>query len=125
MYFSYFTCRKRFVKPIYLLFPIIFLANLVWIYFYPTNNREGNIITYKEFWWVLMGIGLAFLVWVIHKQNKRPDEVYLSFTWFNASFGFTTMFFTKMHFGNLESSSLVLDWTFTFASILPGAISLG
>lgn len=84
-----------------------------------------GMVVFKEFWWVFMGIGLAFLVWVIHEQNKRPDDVYLSSPLFYASFVFTTLFFTIMHIGNVESSSLALNWIFTFAGILPAAIFFG
>ncbi|RZS95719.1 type II CAAX prenyl endopeptidase Rce1 family protein [Cecembia calidifontis] len=84
-----------------------------------------GMVIFKEYWWVFMGIGLAFLVWVIHEQNKKPDDVYLSTPLFYTSFVFTTLFFTILHLGNVESSSLALDWTFTFAGILPGAIFFG
>lgn len=84
-----------------------------------------GMLIFGDYWWLFLGIGIGFLVWVIHEQNQRPDDIYLSKPLFYASFIFTTLVFTLLHLGNVESSSSTLDWTFTILGIMPGAILFG
>lgn len=84
-----------------------------------------GMLIFQEYWWFFLGIGLFFLAWIFYEKNKRPEDVFLSSPLFYTSFGFTTVFFTILHLGNVESSSSTLDWTFTFLGIMPGAILFG
>ncbi|WP_291783874.1 CPBP family glutamic-type intramembrane protease [Cecembia sp.] len=84
-----------------------------------------GMLIFGTYWWLFLGIGFGFLVWIIHERNQRPDDVYLSSALFYASFIFTTLVFTILHVGNVESSSIALDWTFTILGILPAAILFG
>lgn len=84
-----------------------------------------GMLFFSAYWWLFLGIGIGFLVWMIREQMQRPEDVYLSSSLFYASFIFTSLVFTFLHVDNMETSSEFLKWTITAASILPTALFLG
>lgn len=80
---------------------------------------------FKEFWWFFLGTGLVVLVWILREEQKKTEDNYISRSLFYFSFIFTALFFTILHYDNIESQSLVFKLSFTFAAILPGALLFG
>lgn len=80
---------------------------------------------FKEFSWFFLGTGLLFLVVLLWEQHRDPEQNYISRSLFYFSFLFAALFFTLLHYENIESQSLEITLAFTFAAILPAALLFG
>ena len=82
-------------------------------------------LVFMNFWWLMIGIGLVFLIWALLKYKKNPDQTYISSGLFYTTYIFTALFFAILHIENIETDSIFQKVTFCMISLTPGALLFG